>query len=288
MDAISPTKIEKKASGNVVFYTGTTPLRSVDPNSICINHYKASQKVIVKTGSDEFEFDILALSTLTLRGSDTTLTLPDKTDDSDIRDKRDSILETLVTDYFTHSSSLGITDLGENAIIATADSWTLDSGDLYYTEISHNLSTQHCLVNVYDSSTNEKLIPESIEAVDSNTIKIENRNNTDSFTVVIIAGNRSVGSASPYTIATTSKDGGAAYNTYLLVDATSGPISINLPSATLKPSEGLVVKKTDSSVNAVTVRAASGEQVEFASTQSLASQGDKVDIFSDGSQFLER
>lgn len=288
MVTISPTKIEKKANGNIAFYLDSTLLKTTSPQSLLVNQDKSSQLINVIGEVEAFTFDILALSTLTLRGSDTTLTLPDKKDDSDIRTKRNSIAETLATDYFTASSSNGITDLGENTKIATVSSWTLDSGDLYYADIAHNLGTQYCLVNVYDTSDNEKIIPESITSTDSNTIRIENRNNTDSFIVVIIAGNRSHGNASPLTLARFSSLGTASYNTLALCDASGGAFSLNLPSATDKPLEGLVVKKIDSSGNAITVRAASGEEVEFASTQSLSSQGDSLDLVSDGSQFLKR
>lgn len=67
-------------------------------------------------------------------------------------------------------------------------------------------------------------------------------------------------------------------------DATSGAIAITLPSAgALSESRVIVVKKTDSSVNAVTVTRAGSDTIDGATTYVLSSQYDAVILVDDES-----
>lgn len=67
----------------------------------------------------------------------------------------------------------------------------------------------------------------------------------------------------------------------LKVDATSGAVTISLPSAAPNPAVFTVIK-TDASANAVTVDPAGSETVDGAATVSLPGQWDKVTVRSDG------
>lgn len=72
-------------------------------------------------------------------------------------------------------------------------------------------------------------------------------------------------------------------NSVVLVNATSGAITITLPA----PSSGktLFIKKTDSSANAVTISAPSGT-IDGAASKSLSGQYDALTIVSDGTNFF--
>lgn len=67
-----------------------------------------------------------------------------------------------------------------------------------------------------------------------------------------------------------------------LVDATSGAVTVTLPEAASWPGKAYVVKKTDSSGNAVTVSAQSAETIDGASTASTSTQYATINVVSDG------
>lgn len=69
----------------------------------------------------------------------------------------------------------------------------------------------------------------------------------------------------------------------VLVDATSGAITVTLPPAADFEPYKITVKKTDVSANAVTVEGNASETVDGAANTSLASQWDTVTVVSDGS-----
>ncbi len=68
----------------------------------------------------------------------------------------------------------------------------------------------------------------------------------------------------------------------VLVDATSGPVTVTLPDV----ADGVehTVKKIDASANAVTIDG-DGADVEFDSTAVITSQGDSITVFSDLTQW---
>jgi hypothetical protein len=66
------------------------------------------------------------------------------------------------------------------------------------------------------------------------------------------------------------------------VDATSGSITANLPSAASSTGLVVIIKKIDSTANTVTIDPAGAELIEFGSTLVLSSQGDSYQIQSDG------
>lgn len=67
----------------------------------------------------------------------------------------------------------------------------------------------------------------------------------------------------------------------ILVDATSGAVTITLPSAGVALSN-ITIKKTDNSANAVTVSRAGSDTIDGATSKSLADQYDSITIQSDG------
>jgi len=74
----------------------------------------------------------------------------------------------------------------------------------------------------------------------------------------------------------------------VLVDATAGPVTITLlASATAGDGFRLVVKKVDSSANAVTVDGTASETIDGATTSTLSTQYDSVNLVSDGSNWHE-
>lgn len=68
---------------------------------------------------------------------------------------------------------------------------------------------------------------------------------------------------------------------FFLVDATSGAITVNLPTASANQNNIFTVKKIDSGGNAVTVNTVDGSAV------SLSSQYDSVMAISDGTEWFE-
>jgi len=67
----------------------------------------------------------------------------------------------------------------------------------------------------------------------------------------------------------------------VLVDASGGPIQVDVPLTTARFGDELVVMKTDSSTNAVTVMRSGADTVDGAVSQSLTLQGDAIRIISD-------
>jgi hypothetical protein len=68
----------------------------------------------------------------------------------------------------------------------------------------------------------------------------------------------------------------------VLADATSGAITLNLPAASSNNGRQVTVKKTDASVNAVTVDGSGGETIDGSTTYALPAQNDYVTILCDG------
>jgi hypothetical protein len=72
----------------------------------------------------------------------------------------------------------------------------------------------------------------------------------------------------------------------ILCNATTGAITINLPTAVGIAGREYVIKKTDSSVNAVTVDGSGSETIDGALTYSLALQYKYVRIQTDGANWF--
>ena len=86
-----------------------------------------------------------------------------------------------------------------------------------------------------------------------------------------------------FTSRTITATGSATTSDYLiLVDATAGAVTVNLPAAADSAGAFIVVKKTDAGGNAVTVDANASETIDGATTRALAAQYDAITIACDG------
>lgn len=72
----------------------------------------------------------------------------------------------------------------------------------------------------------------------------------------------------------------------VLANATGGAMLLTLPVASTLPGQIYVLKKTDSSANAVTIGCSGGESIDGAATQTLAIQYASLMVQSDGSNWI--
>ena len=68
----------------------------------------------------------------------------------------------------------------------------------------------------------------------------------------------------------------------ILANATSAAFTVTLPAANAQAGRKVLIIKTDSSANAVTVSRAGSDTIEGSTTKSLASQYNKIGLISDG------
>lgn len=67
----------------------------------------------------------------------------------------------------------------------------------------------------------------------------------------------------------------------VLVDATTGPITVTMPLTTTRLGNDIQVQKIDASANAVTISRAGGETIDGVVTQTLSQQGDALWLIAD-------
>lgn len=75
---------------------------------------------------------------------------------------------------------------------------------------------------------------------------------------------------------------------YVRADATAGAFTVTLPAALTCSGRQVVIKKIDSSVNAVTISRSGTDTIEGSSTMSLAAQWDKQILISNGNTGWEK
>lgn len=92
-------------------------------------------------------------------------------------------------------------------------------------------------------------------------------------------GSRQVDSVSTNTTLTSSHD-------VVLVDATSGGITITLPTAVGVKGQRHTIKKIDSSVNAITIATTSSQTIDGATKAMLLAQYDAIEIISDNANWI--
>ena len=68
-------------------------------------------------------------------------------------------------------------------------------------------------------------------------------------------------------------------------DATSGPITVNLPAASGNAGKTIQVKKTDSSTNAITIDGNGSETINGAATKTISAQHTVLTLLCDGSNW---
>lgn len=74
----------------------------------------------------------------------------------------------------------------------------------------------------------------------------------------------------------------------VLVDASGGNVTVNLPAASGNSGETIMVKKTDNSVNTVTIDGNSTETIDGNLTEVISGQYDSIQVVCDGSNWYIR
>ena len=75
---------------------------------------------------------------------------------------------------------------------------------------------------------------------------------------------------------------------YVRADATSGVITITLPTASVYPGRRIFIKKIDASGNAVTVSRGGTDTIEGSNTITLAAQWNSQELISNGNTMWEQ
>lgn len=91
-------------------------------------------------------------------------------------------------------------------------------------------------------------------------------------------GNAYVSKTAAYTATT--------YDGLIACDATSAAFTITLPTAVGMSGQEYVIKKVDSSGNAITIATTSSQTIDGATTKSLPAQWDKIKVVSNGANWL--
>jgi len=79
----------------------------------------------------------------------------------------------------------------------------------------------------------------------------------------------------------------AAYDAVIRCDASAGAFTVSLPTASGIKGKAYLIKKVDSSANAVTIDPYGTETIDGAATVTLASQYDSVIVVSDGTNWMK-
>jgi hypothetical protein len=66
------------------------------------------------------------------------------------------------------------------------DTWTLDAGSVYYQDFTHNLNTEDIIVEIYDATTKETVLPEAIDRTDVNTVRIKVIGNSTDYRITVV------------------------------------------------------------------------------------------------------
>lgn len=83
-------------------------------------------------------------------------------------------------------------------------SWTLISGNQYRADFVHNLGTTNVVVTVWDTNNNRIVIPQTVETLSNNTVRISVTGNTRTLKVVVVANGQSIvaGGSTPSSVIT--------------------------------------------------------------------------------------
>lgn len=102
------------------------------------------------------------------------------------------------------SNAAGLVGVGQ----AGAAAWSLISGNRYQADFAHNLGTTNVVITVFDSTSNQVVIPNLVTLVNNNTVRIEVVGNTRTLRVVVVANGQSIvaGGSTPSSVIV-AKDG---------------------------------------------------------------------------------
>lgn len=93
-----------------------------------------------------------------------------------------------------------------------------------------------------------------------------------------------MGAASAVTTITVDTTLTTAHN-IVLVDASTGAVTLTLPAAAVYAGPGYTIKKIDASANAVTIDGSGAETIDETTTRILTMQYDAVEVMSDGTEW---
>lgn len=171
-----------------------------------------------------------------------------------------------------------------NASLLSAN-WILDANDIYYQDVPHNLNTDNIGIEVYDSTSKETVIPEKLERTTTNNLRVFVKGNTLNLNVVIWDAIFGVQAESRPTVVNPVSPYTASNGDIIIWDATSGNKVLNLPAAATSVNYRIDIKKTDSSVNTLTVDPNGAELIEGGTTAVLTTQYESISIVCDGTEW---
>ncbi len=102
------------------------------------------------------------------------------------------------------SNAAGLVGVGQSGAAA----WALISGNRYQADFVHNLGTSNVVITVFDSTTNQVVIPNLVTLTNNNTVRIEVIGNTRTLRIVVVANGQSIvaGGSAPSSVIV-AKDG---------------------------------------------------------------------------------
>lgn len=103
--------------------------------------------------------------------------------------------------------------------------------------------------------------------------------------VALAGGLAGVGTRTIATITVAASPYAAAAGSIVLANANGGPITVDLPAAASATGQSVVVNKTDSSSNAVTLDGDGAETINGSATETILQQFASVEVTSDGSNW---
>jgi len=113
-------------------------------------------------------------------------------------------------------------------------------------------------------------------------VKIDSSGDMTVSGAATLSGGAAISGLKPALVSKTAAYTATATDCVILCDATTAAFTVTLPAAASSTDLLYVIKKIDSSTNAVTVDGNASETIDGAATVSLASQYDSVMIVCDG------
>ena len=172
----------------------------------------------------------------------------------------------------------------------TITSWTLDTGNVYFATFSHGLNTNDVGYEIYDSATNESVMVDKFDRIDTNTVGVYIKGNTASLRLMVwdVIFGVQVQKAFPneYTTTSQSTTYNAAAGDVVIADASSGGFTVNLPPAASNINARIDIKKIDSTSNLVTIDADGSETIDGQLTTSLNTQWASITVVCNGSAWF--
>jgi hypothetical protein len=172
---------------------------------------------------------------------------------------------------------------GNHVAATTLSSWVLDTGNIYYADFAHNLGTDDLGYEIFDSVTKQSVRVEDFDRTDTNTVRVKISGNTASLRVVVwdaIFGFQ--GTSGRNVVANPTTPYTAANNDIIIWDASSGNKVVDLPPVATSNDFRIDIKKTDASVNTITVDPNAAELIEGGSTAVLTIQYEAITLVCDG------